>query len=139
MNNSLFSEYSDIEANFNECSEAEQINKIIEDIYKFIKLGAFIVREDSYYDGNHNKKEFIAFDVAECSIFKRIEIGRIYNDLYNYEMMMPFLSFSNAKLNIATLFQAIEKTFQKYDRAEIKIEHDGNYYDNILKVKIFKE
>jgi hypothetical protein len=81
MNNSLFSDSDD--ADFNDCSEAEQINKIIEDIYKFIKLGAFLVRAD----GNHNKKEYIEFAVAECSIFKRIEIGRIYNDLYNYETM----------------------------------------------------
>jgi hypothetical protein len=47
--------------------------------------------------------------------------------------------FSNAKLNIATVMEAIEKTFQKYDRAEIKIERYGNYYGNILKVKIFKD
>lgn len=137
MNNSLFSD-SD-EANFNDCSEAEQINKIIEDIYKFIKLGAFLVRADSFHNGNHNNKEFIGFDVAECSISKRIEVGKLYNDLYNYEIMMPFLSFSNAKLNIATLFQAIEKTFQKYDRAEIKIDRYEHYYGNVLKVKIFKD
>lgn len=138
MNNSLFW-YSENETDFNDFSEAEQINKIIEDIYKFIKLRAFLVRADSFHNSDHNNKEYIAFDVAECRISKRIEVGRLYNDLYNYEIMMPFLSFSNAKLNITTVMEAIGKTFQKYDRAEIKIERSENYYGDVLKVKIFKD
>lgn len=108
MNSSLFSGYSDIETNFNECSEPEQINKIIEYIYKLIEIGTFFVRAN---DNDHNKKEYIEFHVAECRLSNRIIVGKLYNDLYNYEVMMTFLSFSNAKLNIVTLMEAIRKTF----------------------------